>query len=255
MSADGTDVEDAVTEYRRDSHRVRVVAVVDRDEVGERVVVQRAGQLIEIYLHAHDVRIRRTYDGLMAAGRIRLAILVVALATIAVFGRVADAHRHEDSHEHNAADVAFAQNMIPHHQQAVDMAAMVPAQSTNSDLIVLARHILEDQRAEINTMTGWLAQWGEPVGANGDAHGGHEHMAITGMVDDETMRRLPTLSGEEFDALWIKSMIGHHQGAIDMAETEIAQGQNPDAVKMAGFIVTAQQREISQLNHLVTVSE
>jgi uncharacterized protein (DUF305 family) len=80
-------------------------------------------------------------------------------------------------------------------------------------------------------------------------------MAITGMVDDETMRRLPTLSGEEFDALWIKSMIGHHQGAIDMARTQLAQGQNPDAVKMAGFIVTAQQREISQLNHLVTVSE
>ena len=184
----------------------------------------------------------------MSAGRARLAVAVVALIA-AVLAACGDAHRHDESHEHNAADIAFAQNMIPHHQQAVEMAGMVPAQSTNSRLIVLARHILEDQRAEINTMKGMLSQWGDPVA------GQEQHMPMRGMVDDDTMRRLPTLSGEPFDVLWIRSMISHHQGAIDMAQMEVAHGRNPDAVKMAGFIVTAQQREISQLNHLLTVSE
>jgi uncharacterized protein (DUF305 family) len=184
----------------------------------------------------------------MTAARTRFAIAVVALAA-AVMAACGDAHQHAESTEHNAADVAFAQNMIPHHQQAVEMAAMVPVNSTNSRLIVLARHILEDQRAEITTMTGLLAQWRQPVDGN------EHHMVMQGMVDDNTMRRLPTLRGEPFDVLWIKSMISHHQGAIDMAQVEIAQGTNPEAVKMAGFIVTAQQREISQLNHLVTVSQ
>jgi uncharacterized protein (DUF305 family) len=190
----------------------------------------------------------------MAACRIRLAIAVVVLAA-AVLAGCGGSHGHDESHEHNAADVAFAQNMIPHHQQAVEMAAMVPVQSTNHRLVVLARHMLEDQRAEINAMTGLLAQWDEPVVPDGNGHGGHEHMAMKGMVDDDTMRRLPTLSGEPFDKLWINSMISHHQGAIDMAETEIVEGKSPAAKKMAGIIVTEQQREISQLNHLVTVPE
>ncbi len=177
-----------------------------------------------------------------------MAVAVVALVA-AVVAACGDGHPHDEYHAHNAADIAFAQNMIPHHQQAVEMAGMVPAQSTNSRLIVLARHILEDQRAEINTMKGLLAQWGEPVAAP------EHHMGMRGMVDDDTMWRLPTLSGEPFDVLWVRSMISHHQGAIDMAQMEVAKGTNPDAVKMAGFIVTAQQWEISQLNHLLTVSE
>jgi uncharacterized protein (DUF305 family) len=197
------------------------------------------------------------YDGLMvAASRIRLVIAVVALTAGAVLGSCTGESRHDEAvPEHNAADVAFAQNMIPHHQQGVDMAVMVPVQSTNRDLIVLAKQIELDQQAEINILTGLLTQWGEPAVPDGHGHNGHGHMAMSGMVDDDTMRRLPSLSGEEFDVLWIKSMISHHQGAIDMARTEMAQGRNPDAVKMAGFIVTAQQREIAQLNHLLAVPE
>jgi uncharacterized protein (DUF305 family) len=154
--------------------------------------------------------------------------------------------------KHNADDVDFARNMIPHHQQAVDMSAMVPSRSTNPKVIVMAKHISMDQQAEIQMLQGLLAQWGEPEMSDNAGHGG---MAIDGMVDEATMSRLGSLSGSEFDKLWLTSMIAHHRGAITMAQVEIAHGQNPDAVKKAKLIVDAQEIEIAQMNHLLSVPE
>jgi uncharacterized protein (DUF305 family) len=156
------------------------------------------------------------------------------------------------SADHNAADVAFAQEMIPHHRQAVDMAAMVPSRSTNPDVRMMATHISWDQQAEILTMTGLLAQWGEPVAMD---HGEHGGMTMPGMVDGATMAQIRSLSGPAFDELWITSMIDHHQGAVTMAHTEIADGQSPDAKKLAEMIISAQQREIAQMNNLVSARE
>jgi uncharacterized protein (DUF305 family) len=78
---------------------------------------------------------------------------------------------------------------------------------------------------------------------------------MPGMVDDATMTQLKSLSGPAFDELWLTSMIDHHQGAVTMAHTEIADGQNPDAKKLAEMIITAQQREIAQMNNLVSATE
>jgi len=72
------------------------------------------------------------------------------------------------------------------------------------------------------------------------------------MVDDATMKRLPTLFGAEFDNVWITAMIGHHQGAVRMAEDELVHGQSPDAQKMARLIITAQKREISYMSNLIS---
>jgi uncharacterized protein (DUF305 family) len=152
---------------------------------------------------------------------------------------------------HNAADATFAEMMIPHHQQALDMADLVPSRTTNQDLLVLAKHIALDQGAEIQTLRGLLAQWGEPVPPDHANRG----MTMTGMVDDATMSRLPSLQGQEFDTLWIRSMILHHQGAVDMAQTEIAHGQNPDALNIANIIISSQQREIAYMNHLLSVAQ
>jgi uncharacterized protein (DUF305 family) len=160
--------------------------------------------------------------------------------------------------DHNAADVAFAQAMIPHHRQAVEMAAMVPSRTTNPDVRMMATHISWDQQAEILTMTGLLAQWSEPVAMD---HGGMPGMpgmvdgVMPGMVDGATMAQIKSLSGPAFDELWITSMIEHHQGAVTMAHTEIADGQNPDAKKLAEMIISAQQREIAQMNDLVSAKE
>lgn len=162
------------------------------------------------------------------------------------------------SAEHNAADVAFAQAMIPHHRQAVELAAMVPSRTTNPDVRMMATHISWDQRAEILTMTGLLAHWGEPETMD---HGGMPGMpgmgggAMPGMIDDATMARIQSLSGPAFDELWITSMIAHHQGAVAMARTEIADGQNPDAKRLAEMIISAQQREIAQMSNLVSSKE
>ncbi|BDX33478.1 hypothetical protein TUM20985_40250 [Mycobacterium antarcticum] len=155
----------------------------------------------------------------------------------------------------NAADIAFARNMIPHHQQAVVLAAMVPARTTNPDLRVMAAHIGADQHAEILTMNLLLEQWHAPADPDRGAMASHEDMAMMGMVDEPTIDRLTSLDGAAFDTLWIQSMIGHHQGAVTMANDEVAHGQNPDAVSLARQMITAQQREIAMLTHLISASQ
>jgi uncharacterized protein (DUF305 family) len=159
------------------------------------------------------------------------------------------------SAEHNAADVAFAEGMIPHHRQAVDMTAMVPSRSTNPDLLVMATHISSDQQAEILTMKGLLAQWGVPDAPSHENPGNHMGMHIAGMVDGATLNKIQSLSGPSFDELWMTSMISHHQGAIAMAQNEIDRGRSPDAIKLAKMIISAQQREIAQMNHLLSVTQ
>ena len=74
---------------------------------------------------------------------------------------------------------------------------------------------------------------------------------MAGMVDDATMARLQSLQGAEFDTLWLQSMISHHQGAIEMAKAEVANGQNDDIKRMAQTMIDAQQAEINQMNQML----
>jgi uncharacterized protein (DUF305 family) len=158
----------------------------------------------------------------------------------------------------NADDVAFATDMIPHHQQAVEMSGLVPDRSTDPAVIKLAADISAAQGPEIETLKVFLVQWKE--GGSGDdtndtspspeAHGGHG-MDMQGMVDEATMARLESLKGAEFDKLWLQSMIDHHRGAIEMANAEIANGANADAKNLAQQIVTAQQAEIGQMKQML----
>ena len=149
---------------------------------------------------------------------------------------------------YNADDVAFATNMIPHHQQAVDLSAMVPDRSANADLIALAKQISAAQQPEINVMKVFLVQWNENPDTN-SGHAGHDG-TMEGMVDQATMTKLESLSGAEFDKLWLESMISHHQGAIEMAKVEIANGDNVDAKALAKNIVDTQEAEIGQMKQM-----
>ncbi len=150
---------------------------------------------------------------------------------------------------HNADDVMFAQMMIPHHQQAVELAALAPEHTTNQAVLKLAATISAEQQPEVRAMQALLLQWDVDPNAVGD-HGGHGS-GMAGMVDDATMARLNSLNGPEFDTLWLQAMIGHHQGAIDMAKAEIANGQSVDMTAMAKTMVTAQQAEINQMKQML----
>jgi uncharacterized protein (DUF305 family) len=150
---------------------------------------------------------------------------------------------------YNADDVAFATNMIPHHQQAVELSALVPDRSTNAELIALAEQISAAQQPEIETMKVFLVQWNENPDTN-SGHAGHGS-TMQGMVDAATMTKLESLNGADFDTLWLESMISHHQGAIEMAKAEIANGENVDAIGLAKNIVTAQEAEIGQMKQML----
>jgi uncharacterized protein (DUF305 family) len=143
--------------------------------------------------------------------------------------------------------------MIPHHQQAIDMSALVPTRSTNDAVIKLAADISAAQTPEIQVMKVLLVQWNSANDqeAGGDQHQGHGDMAMDGMMDPATMGRLESLQGTEFDTLWLQSMIGHHEGAITMAQTELASGANDDAKRLAQQIITAQQGEITQMKQML----
>ena len=193
----------------------------------------------------------------------RLAVVLAAIAT-ALFlsscnSSASDDHTsHEKTEEpvisgepadFNADDVTFATNMIPHHQQAVEMSALVPDRSTNPELIELATQISAAQGPEIEIMKVLLVQWKESADT-GSEHGEHGS-PMPGMVDEPTMTRLQSLNGADFDKLWLESMISHHQGAIEMAKAEIANGKNIDAKGVAQTIVDTQQTEIGQMKNML----
>lgn len=154
------------------------------------------------------------------------------------------------SDEHNAADIRFAQEMIPHHRQAVDMAALVPSHSSDPRVLDLAARIQQAQDPEITAMTGWLQAWGAPVPED-TGHSGMDHGGMPGMMTDEDMAELEAAQGTEFDRMWLQMMISHHEGAVQMARTELAEGSNPQARTLAQQIIDTQQAEIQQMQSML----
>ncbi|MFH9470831.1 DUF305 domain-containing protein [Streptomyces clavifer] len=151
--------------------------------------------------------------------------------------------------QHNAADVAFAQGMIPHHRQAVEMADLAPTRAESADVKKLADEIKKAQDPEIKTLSGWLTSWGEQVPAEGamdhSMHGGG------GMMTAEEMDKLKNSSGKAFDTAFMEMMIKHHEGAVAMSKTEKTDGSFPDAKTMADAIITSQTAEITRMNDLL----
>ncbi len=192
----------------------------------------------------------------------RIASVLVALFAALFLTSCSGSDEHTDAHKtdepvvsaqpagFNADDHAFATNMIPHHEQAIELAAMAPERSTDSEILALADKISATQQPEINALRVFLVQWNENPEDN-TSHGGGGHGAMAGMVDDATMARLQSLQGAEFDTLWLQSMISHHQGAIEMAKAEVANGQNDDIKRMAQTMIDAQQAEINQMKQML----
>ncbi|MCX5554696.1 DUF305 domain-containing protein [Streptomyces sp. NBC_00038] len=152
---------------------------------------------------------------------------------------------------HNDQDVSFSQEMIPHHQQALQMAEMASAHASSTDVKDLASRIEKAQEPEIKTMTGWLKSWGEDVP---DSMPGMDHSSdsdMPGMMDQKDMDELELSSGTGFDTMFLTMMIDHHEGAVEMATTEKNKGEYGPAKSLADDIITAQNAEIDEMNKLL----
>jgi uncharacterized protein (DUF305 family) len=183
----------------------------------------------------------------------------VLAATLALAGCGSDSMNHGSSSTptttatagaFNDADVRFATQMIPHHQQAVQMANIAGYQATTPEVKQLATAIKAAQDPEIKLMSGWLTSWGKPVPT--PSHGGHgEHEEMPGMVTEDDLSDLGKQKGSMFDRMWIQMMIMHHQGAVTMAKTEQAGGQDPASIALAQKIQAAQTTEIATMQRLL----
>ena len=154
----------------------------------------------------------------------------------------------------NDADVTFAQSMIPHHEQAVEMAKLAQKNASTTEVKQLADKIAGAQGPEISTMTGWLKDWGKKVpsgsmsGMSGMDHSGSD---MPGMMSDADMKKLEAASGPAFDQMFLTMMVSHHSGAIEMAKTEQKDGKNTDAVALAKKIEDDQTAQIAVMNKLL----
>jgi uncharacterized protein (DUF305 family) len=147
--------------------------------------------------------------------------------------------------DHNSADTMFAQMMVPHHEQAVDMSdIMLAKDGLGPDIVQLAEDIKAAQGPEIEKMNSWLQGWGEPAEMPGD----HE---MDGMMSGEDLAQLKAAEGKAAVRLFLTQMIAHHEGAITMAEDEVANGSNPEAVELAKTVVADQSEEIEKMNNLL----
>ncbi|MCT1516461.1 MULTISPECIES: DUF305 domain-containing protein [Dietzia] len=164
---------------------------------------------------------------------------------------VTDTATSDQEEEHSETDVMFAQMMIPHHQQAIEMSEIILAKDgIPADVTALAEEIKAAQGPEIAQLTDWLEQWGEPTEPQG-GHGGHDMSTMDGMLSDDEIQQLSQAQGVDAARMFMEQMIAHHEGAITMAEEEVAGGRYDPAVELAQTIIDTQQQEIDTMRSLL----
>ena len=152
-------------------------------------------------------------------------------------------HMVSENSEFSSADVMFAQMMIPHHQQAVDLGELAATRAQSQEVIDLAKQIADEQAPEIELMKSWLKA------AGAGEHMDH-NMGMDGMLSDAEMQTLENSSGAEFDRLFLEGMIAHHEGAIAMAQ-DVVDSKNPEVAKLAAAIIESQTAQIEYMKSLL----
>ena len=151
----------------------------------------------------------------------------------------------------NFADVMFAQMMIPHHEQAVTMADLADTRASDPLIIDLALEIKGAQDPEIALMSSWLDAWGAERLSSDDALGAHGSHGMAGMLSDQQLQALSQAEGSAFDTLFARSMMEHHEGAVQMARDVLDAGSDPEVAALAREIIVTQEKEILQLQALL----
>ena len=180
-------------------------------------------------------------------------IIALSLAATALFGLTACSTSTGMDHtghpsqsataDFSSADLMFAQMMIPHHEQAVDMSYMALANTQNSDVRTLAESIITHQSTEVMTLKSWLDAAGVTLD---DSHSMH----MQGMLTDAQLAELEAAKDAEFDALWLTGMIMHHEGAVVMAE-EVTDSTNTEVAEFASHVIEDQTAEIKKMKDLL----
>lgn len=169
--------------------------------------------------------------------------------------------------QHNAADVAFAQAMIPHHAQAMTMVDLLRGRRVDPAVEALGEQIRDAQGQEIEILSDWLVEWDEevPETMRDHSHAGHdgadpsevmeqmgaEHDDMPGMMSAQDFKGLEEADDAAFQDRWLALMIEHHEGALEMAETEREEGRFAPAVELAGEVVASQDEEIETMQELI----
>jgi uncharacterized protein (DUF305 family) len=142
--------------------------------------------------------------------------------------------------EFSGEDLMFAQMMIPHHEQAIEMSDLALANSDNSEVRDLATKIRAEQGPEIELMNSWS-----------DSHmGSHAGHMMDGMLSDDEMDELKGARGAKFDRLFLEGMIKHHEGAIEMAD-DVVSSKNVEVSQLAKSIIATQRAEIEYMKELL----
>lgn len=147
----------------------------------------------------------------------------------------------------NDADIEFAQLMLPHHEGAIDMAQVIlDKEDIDPRVTDLAKRIQAAQGPEIDQLGEWLDAWDANTGMSGMDHG------MGGMASEDDMAAMDAATGVTASQLFLEQMTIHHQGAIVMSETELDDGENPDALAMAQNIIDAQESEIAEMQQILS---
>ncbi|MBT2452334.1 DUF305 domain-containing protein [Streptomyces sp. ISL-43] len=144
--------------------------------------------------------------------------------------------------------------MIPHHEQAVEMAKLADGRAQDAEVKTLAGAIERAQDPEIQTMKSWLKAWGKPESSSsmpGMDHGASHGSGMAGMMSEQDMKDLAAAEGTDFDKKFAQLMIAHHNGAIEMAKVEQKDGKNATAKKLADDVIKNQSAEIDQFNKIL----
>lgn len=180
-----------------------------------------------------------------------------------------------DASTHNQADVTFAEQMIPHHSQAVEMSDMLLSKDgIDPRVTALAEQIKAAQGPEIEQLQAWLTSWGQSSSSSGMNMPTTSHNmegmtpstsmnmpmpsesmgtmpGMEGMMSADDMTALQNAQGTDAAKLFLTQMIDHHRGAVAMAQTEVDSGQYPEAISMAQTIISTQNEEITTMEGIL----
>lgn len=208
------------------------------------------------------VDVRRTFgEGMPVMGRTSLTVCTAAVAAVLALAACGNSSNQSKSTSgtsavttsesgtaaHNQADVAFAEQMAPHHQTGVQMCDTVLGKpGIDARVVDLTNQMKGEQASQIQQLQTWLNQWGRP------AMPSPSPTAMPGMMSPNDMATLQSAQGPNAGKVFLTQMITHHRGGIAMAQKEVQSGQFPSATAMAQNIVNTQQQEINKMQGLLS---